>query len=178
MSAGSAAVHELRYVIGYGSDASHALAAHPHGYLSIALPGVVTALVIGMVAVAMRALGMRGAGTASRRGSAGAAHSLIRLWIACALALASIFAIQETLEGSGAVAHGGWIGLALAIPVGLVVALTMRGADAAQPLRIRRASLVGFGIAGTAVPMAPLLLHPQLATAPLRARGPPSSFAL
>lgn len=185
VSAGSAAVHQLRYVIGYGSGASHALAAHPHGYLSVALPGIVTALVIGMVAVTMRALGMRGPvalGPAtepgSRPASAGAGPTLLRLWIASASALGLIFVIQETLEGAGALAHGGWIGLALAIPVGLVVALAMRGVEAAGSLRLRRPSLVGFAVAAVATRVAPIVLRPQLAAAPLGARAPPRPFAL
>jgi apolipoprotein N-acyltransferase len=133
LGAGSAAIHQLRYAIGYGDTASHALASHGHAYLSVALPGVVTALLITIAAALMRVARGRHAVAAKRA-------SLLGLWLTCAFALAAIYGIQETLEGAGALAGGGWIGLALAIPAGLLVALALRGADAAE-LRVRGVAL-------------------------------------
>ena len=170
IGAASAAVHELRYAIGYGAGATRALAAHPHGYLSVVLPGVLTA-----VFITVTGLGMRLAGG---RRTVGARHiGLARLWTVCALALAIIFATQETLEGSGALLHGGWIGLALAVPIGLVVALALRGANAAEELRSRGPALLTQ--IATAAPLAAraAVFHAQRTPAPLGARGPPFAFA-
>jgi hypothetical protein len=141
LGAGSAAIHQLRYAIGYGDAAPHALDAHGHAYLAVALPGIVAALLIALAAFGMRmAAGTRT--SESRRLGFGA------LWLACAFALAAVYGVQETIEGAGAIAGGGWIGLALAIPAGLLVALGLRGASAAEqiefaalrlPIVIRRA---------------------------------------
>jgi hypothetical protein len=169
LGAGSAAIHQLRYAIGYGDAAPHALAAHAHGYLEVAFPGVVTAALIALAGALMRAAGARGWADAAggeadphrarrrpgprgdpdraRRREAGALAelgirgSLPALWLACALALATIYGVQETLEGAGAVAGSGWIGLALAVPAGFLVALAMRGAHAAETLSSPQALL-------------------------------------
>jgi hypothetical protein len=129
LGAGSAAIHQLRYAIGYGDAAPQALAAHGHGYLDAAFPGLATAGLIALAGVLMRLA--RG-----RRAASGERGSLLALWLTCAFVLAAVYGIQETLEGAGAVAGGGWIGLVLAIPAGLLVALGLRGADAAE-LRLR-----------------------------------------
>ena len=118
--AGSAAIHQLRYAIGHGDAAPH---AH-HGYLAVAFPGLTAAALIALAAVLMR-VARRPVPSQPRRAS------LLALWLGCTFGLAAIFAAQETLEGAGALAGGGWIGLLLAIPVGLLVALALRGADAA-----------------------------------------------
>ena len=167
--AASAVVHELRYLIAYGGGASHALAAHPHGYLSIALPGVITAALIALASFVLRAAGGRRA-EARRR-----PVPLLVLWLACSVALASIYGVQETLEGAGAIAGSGWIGLALAVPAGLLVAIAVRGADAAElpgiatlrPIAIQLASFVSAGARHA---------RRRIAVAPLGARGPPLAF--
>jgi hypothetical protein len=171
-AAGSAAVHELRYLIGYGGGASRALAAHPHGYFSVALPGVITATLITLAAALMRAAGARGPATRQVRiGFAG-------FWLACAVLLAAIYGIQETLEGAGAFAGGGWLGFALAIPVGLLVALALRGADVAEELRAPGAALRIFFAAAVARGARPLLAARRTAVARIRARGPPLAFVV
>jgi hypothetical protein len=131
LGAGSAAVHQLRYAIAYGDGAPHQLAAHGHGYLDVALPGVAIATILVLAAGLMRV---------ARARPVIAGSSLLGLWLACAVALAAIYGLQETLEGAGAVAGGGWIGLALALPAGLLVALALRGSDAAE-LRVPGVSL-------------------------------------
>lgn len=170
LGAGSAAIHQLRYAIGYGDAAPHALAAHGHGYLEIALPGVLTAALIALAGVLMRlARGRHDVDRAEIRAS------LPALWLAATLALATIYGVQETLEGAGAVAGSSWIGLALAIPAGLLVALALRGASAAEELRTPGAILRAFVIhASVRIPSTP--------TAPCRlpslrfgARGPPAA---
>ena len=163
MGAAAAAVHQLRYAIGYGEAAPHALGAHGHGYLVIVMP---IAMVLALLTMA-RAL----TGVARGRGSASARGSILPLWLISSVALAGIYGIQETIEGSGAIAGGGWIGLALAIPAGLLVALALRGADAAEvrPLALARIS----AIRGVSLALAPTSLRVRIPTARLGARGPP-----
>ena len=163
LGAGSAAIHQLRYAIGYGEGAPAALAAHPHGYFEAALPGIATSLVIAIAAAVVRI----GSGSARRR-----SRSFFELWLAYAFVLAAIYGLQETLEGSGAIANGGWIGIALAIPAGLLVALSMRGAEAAEAISrwieivVVRCTGVHF-VAITRERCASVVLHVR------GARGPP-----
>jgi hypothetical protein len=124
LAAGSAAIHQARYAIGYGQGAGRELAAHGHGYLTVALPFVVAAVVLALASLLMRVA--RG-----RQARSGA--SLHALWLVAALALAVIFTVQESLEGASVIQGGGWIGLALAVPAGLLVALALRGAASAEP---------------------------------------------
>jgi hypothetical protein len=159
-------------VIGYGGNASRALAAHPHGYLSVATPGALTATLIGLAAVLMRATGARGRSTNARSADA-MRLGFVSLWLGCAILLASIFAIQETLEGAGAVAGGGWIGLALALPVSALVALALRGSQAAEELRTAAATLRVFVPAVSRHGILPLRAPLRAAFAPIGARGPP-----
>jgi len=203
LGAASAAVHQVRYAIGYGDAAPHALAAHGHGYLAIALPGVLTATLLALAGMLMRAAGGRrgangaGGGTdRARRGATGAGGgpdgasefrawgaawirgSLPRIWIAATVALATIYGVQETLEGSGAFAGSGWIGLALAIPAGFLVAVALRGASAAESLRTRGAVLrpvvIHASVFTVHVPAVPRRL-PDLR---FGARGPPVAFVV
>ena len=150
-AAGSAAVHELRYLIGYGGAASRALAAHPHGYFSVALPGVITATLITLAGAMMRAAGARRPATRQVR------IGLAGFWLGCAVLLAAIYGIQETLEGAGAFAGSGGLGFALAIPVGLLVALALRGAEAADELRAPGAAVRIFFASVVARGTRPLL---------------------
>jgi hypothetical protein len=173
LGAGSAVIHELRYMIGYGPSAAHALAAHPHGYLSVLLPGVITATLIALASVLLRAAGARRSGL--NEPAAAFQPSLPVLWLACALALAVIYGTQETVEGAGAVLGGGWIGLALALPVGLLVALALRGADAAESLTRRAPSLRVFVIAAAPVGLRALLPPSRRVLTPLGARAPPAA---
>lgn len=170
MGAGSAAVHELRYAIGYRSAAAHELAAHPHGYLSLALPGILTALVISLAALGVRA--SRGSGSAAR-----SRQPLPPVWLACTIALAAIFATQETLEGAGALAHGGWIGLALAIPVGGFVALGLRAADEAEAGPARAPVLIASAVAVARLWTPVALAAGRTPQTVAGARAPPRSFA-
>src|SRR3954447_26625362 len=98
--AGAVATHQLRYAIAYGDAAPRALAAHNHGYMNVTLPALATLFVIAFAAVVIR------------------------------LALGTFYGVQESLEGAGALAGGGWIGFALAFPIGLLVAVGLRGSDA------------------------------------------------
>jgi len=105
------------------------------------------------------------------------------------MALFALYAVQESLEGllesghpvglAGVLGHGGWVAVPLALLLGLVVALLLRG----------RAAIVGH-VAGRAArgasrrPARSLLRLPRISPAPLEplaghlaGRGPPTSFA-
>jgi hypothetical protein len=156
----------LRYAIAYGDSAPSALAAH-HGYFDLALPSVATVFVLALAAMLIRIA--RGRDDGGERRTPFAA-----LWLCCALALGTIYGVQETLEGAGALAGGGWIGFALAFPAGLLVAIAIRGSDAAG-LRMR-ASVVGVSVTGTArVGIHAASAHSQLAALRVGARAPPAS---
>jgi len=133
LGVGALAVHELRYLVGYGGDARSALAAHGHSYLVLA-----TTLVVLVVLVA---LGVFLAGIA--RGAAesrGPASSARRLAAAAAGALLAIYSFQELVEGlvtpghpaglAGIYGNGGWSAVLFAGVVGLLIALMLRGAEA------------------------------------------------
>jgi hypothetical protein len=172
LAAGSAAIHQLRYMIGYGDGASRALAAHPHAYLTETVPAILTMLLIAIGGVLLRVA----RGSIPR--ASGRRASFTTLWLACALTLAAIYGTQETLEGAGAIAGSGWIGLALAVPGGLVVALAMRGADAAEALEVRRPLLRLVVVTASPLRSPRLVARATTASAPLGARGPPAPFVV
>jgi hypothetical protein len=174
LAAASAAVHELRYLIGYGHEASRALAAHPHGYLSVALPGVMTAALIALAGVLMRLAGRRD----TRSLAPTVRRSLPALWLCCTIALALIYGTQETLEGSGAIAGSGWIGLALAVPAGFLVALALRGADAAEALRVQGAALLAVSLGTYSSGLSTERGYAFAGVERIRARGPPLAFVM
>ncbi len=119
LAAGSATIHQARYELG---SASHGAAPH-HGYLKVVIPLVIAGLVLAMAGVLLRV---------GRGGSARTERPLWAGWLAAATALALIFSVQESIEGASFITGSGWIGLALAIPAGLLVALALHGASAAE----------------------------------------------
>jgi hypothetical protein len=167
--AGAVAIHQLRYAIAYGDSAPRALAAH-HAYFDLALPGVATIFVFALAAMLIRIA--RG-----RSASPGRRTPFAALWLCCALVLGTIYGVQETLEGAGALAAGGWVGFALAFPAGLLVALAIRGSDAAV-LRIRGPA-VRISVAGTArARVRAALARTRLPDLRLGARGPPCAYVV
>ena len=167
LGAGAVAIHQLRYAIAYGDAAPHELAIHNHGYFDLALPAVATVFVVALAAVLIRIA--RG-----RAASPGRRTSLAALWLCCALALGTIYGVQETLEGAGALAGGGWIGFALAFPAGLLVALAMRGADAAQ-LWLPAVALRIQVVRGARLRIRSVSARTRIAVMRLGARAPPKS---
>jgi hypothetical protein len=143
VAAGGVALHQLRYLLGYGSSSEHALASHGHGYLHVTtlLVGVVLALAVGQLVAALARPGAAPAG--ERRAPLG------RLWLGATLALLTVYTSQELAEGLLSAGHptglaalaagGGAWALPLAGALGLVVALLIRGADAAIAAASRRA---------------------------------------
>jgi hypothetical protein len=124
LPAGALLVHQLRYTLAYGSQASNQLAVQGHAYLGSLVPWIVALLAAGLwcfVARLARAwhIGRDDGGT----------RPLFRLWATTGLGLVAIYALQELLEGllvgghppglEGIFGHGGW----WSVPVAAVVAL-------------------------------------------------------
>ena len=122
LAAGSLAVHELRYLLGPSGES----AAPAHGYLAWLAPLAALALAI--------ACGVWLAGLGRRSAS----HARTLTWIGASGALLATYAMQETIEAlatpghPGLLAHGGWRAVPIALAVGGLVALGMRGARAAD----------------------------------------------
>jgi uncharacterized membrane protein YidH (DUF202 family) len=185
LPAGALAVHQLRYLLAYGDGAQHALQRSGHGYLSVVelLIGLVLALALGgllrriaQARLAERQLGFRA------------------LALACSVALLTIYAGQELLEGLLAPGHGcglagvfgagGWLAVPLALVGGAGMALVLRTADeaveaAAQAVRLPaglpwlRSAPVGVLIGGksSTLTTSPLARHPA-------GRGPPPLLSI
>ena len=175
VAAGAIAVHQLRYLVGYGGEAPQALQNQGHAYLDALIP--LLALLGGLTLLATVLAGMAGA---SQRPSRGV--PMVRALI-YAGAILAVFGAQETIEGvlvaghpggvAALVAHGGLIALPLAVGFGWVVWAAVRGlealeeqlrAPAAQRRRPRRTSAfhpavsaipAPAAIAGAAGPRAP-----------------------
>jgi hypothetical protein len=129
-------LHELRYLIGYGGGAGQALAEQGHGYLPFASVGVLLlfAAGVGQLLLAFR--------RALSSATASPAPPFGLLWLAAISALLTIYCSQELLEGLLASGHpngfgalaadSGWSALPLAVALGALVALALRGAAAAE----------------------------------------------
>ena len=128
------AVHELRYVLAFGPQASVELQRQGHSYLHSVVPWIV--LVLGLVVGGfLRSLGRAFAGHTS---ASRLTMSLAGMWLICTAALVSIYSVQELLEGMFAVGHpgglvgvfgyGGWWAIPSAACIGLVLATVFHGA--------------------------------------------------
>lgn len=121
-------LHQLRYAIGYGLGSPEARAGH--GYLSL-----VGALAVGLLALAALQLLSLATRPARQPGRSGPGFGVA--WAIIAVGLLAIFVAQELLEGllaggqgaQGLLAHSGWSAVPLAIALGAVVALALRGAE-------------------------------------------------
>jgi hypothetical protein len=180
LAAGTLGLHQLRYSLGYGGEAGHALRAQGHSYL-----GPVTASVVGVLILAL-ALGLhrlaRGE-AAPRRGG-----GFLRLWSGASAALLAIFAAQESVEGAVAtghpgglaalVAHGGWLAAPLAAVIGFLIALALRGASTAGEAALAVARRLSPTLAVRAPrvlapPRAPALYRVPVLAAAAAGRAPP-----
>lgn len=182
MPAGAVSVHELRYLLAYGSHASVALQHQGHAYLHSLVPWIAVSLGLGLGGFA-RALGRAWSG---ERSWSHYSISLAGLWLVCTASLVVIYAGQEAFEALFATGHpvgwagifgfGGWWAIPAAMCVGLVLAAAYHGARwvlATVARRARRRRTV----AGPATrPLArPRFIAPRLS--PLASgwsgRGPP-----
>ena len=124
---GAFAVHQLRYVAANGHDAGSRLAAEGHSYLDGFVPLLAAFVIAAVASLVIRAAAGREPGT----------PGLLRSrWVAFALAIFCVFAVQESLEGVFASGHasgfaavfgdGAWWAMPFAALVGLLVALAER----------------------------------------------------
>lgn len=145
---GALAVHQVRYLLAFRSDAPHELAGDGHGYLQALTPWIMLA-----VAVALGIGGLRARlAQAWRTGDPGCdrGRRLVWLWVLAAAGLLATYVGQELLEGLFATGHsqgltgilgaGGLWALPVSILAGGVLAAVVRGGRAlvAHVARLRR----------------------------------------
>ena len=132
LAAGAYGLHQLRYLLAYGSDSHHELASQGHAYLTFVAPLLAVLVVLSVLELVLRIAGAR-----TEVGHPRAPRFRV-LWSAAAAALLGSYSAQELVEGAvsrghaaglaGVFAHGGWVAIPLAIVLGLFVALLLRGA--------------------------------------------------
>jgi len=171
LAAGSLAVHELRFLAGYGGEDAVA----GHGYLAWAAP--LLALLIAAGCGAWLARVGRSSTSAPRRFGVA--------WIGATGSLLGTYVVQEMIEGltstghPGLAAHGGWIALPAALLVGGLVALMLRGAQAADRAAAVAAKpwsplQLAFAAPAAIVRIAdPAMPRPRILGRRLAGRGPP-----
>ena len=125
------AVHEGRYLLGYGGHAEQALARQGHAYLAFAAPLVAISVAAVVAWVLVRATGATGVPRASTQPT-----STIRVAVACGVAVLVLYVGQETLEGmlssghphgaAGLLGAGGWTAVPLAALAGAALAMALR----------------------------------------------------
>jgi hypothetical protein len=129
LALGAFAVHQLRYLIAFGSSSSEELARQGHGYMAAWLP------ILGVFTISA----MLGTLIRGRFGARLAQASLSRRAAIFAAALLAIFVTQESLEGVLAAGHpggvaavlgyDGWSAVPLAAAIGFVAALLARALE-------------------------------------------------
>ncbi|CAB4685009.1 MAG: hypothetical protein F2663_01085 [Actinobacteria bacterium] len=145
------AVHQLRYLLGYGSSAGQALAAQGHGYVNSLAPWLALLLAFAIGSGILRiSAGLHGVATPTRR-------AFTAVWAASTVALIGLYVVQETLEEyvasghpsgfTGVFGHGGWWALVLALAFGAVIAASVGLVDDLVEFAVRsRASRVWWAI--------------------------------
>jgi hypothetical protein len=178
------AVHQLRYLLAFGTGASAELQRQGHSYLHSVAPWLVLGL--GLAAGALlSSLGraLSGQTTLPRYG-----FSLLGLWLTCSVCLIAIYASQEFLEGLFATGHpgglpgifgyGGWWAIPAALCVGLVLAALLHGARwLLREVAARHAHRLPTALARSVHPAPPVdALLPRVAPLALGwcGRGPPA----
>ena len=134
--AAALAVHQLRYVLAYGSQVRDELAEQGHSYLHTLTPWIVLALGVAFGAF----LGRLAEAWRDDAGEPSPRRRLAGLWLVAAAGLLGVYAAQEWLEGLFATGHptglqgifggGGLWAIPSALAVGGVLALLVRGARA------------------------------------------------
>jgi hypothetical protein len=138
LAAGALLLHKLNGLAGGGT-----MAGHGHSYLPL-VAALVTVLLVLTCARFARELWQASRG----RVQAFASPSFGNLWLIASTGLLSTFALQEWIEGwitpghpatlSHALAHIGWLGPVVAVALGALIALLVRGSRAAIELLARR----------------------------------------
>jgi hypothetical protein len=159
------AVHQGRYELAYGSQASQALAAQGHGYLDSLAPWVALMLALGFGVFLTRV-----ARAAAGRGATEHQRPFVRLWLLTWACLLIAYSAQEWLEGifavghpggiEGIFGHGGSWAIFLSALAGLAVAALLRAAFAlVSAISHRAAPPTGDTSIGSLSPrLAPLVL--------------------
>lgn len=129
------AVHQLRFLLAFGSGAGAELAETGHSYLHSVVPWIM--LVVGL-SVGAFLFALSRAASGRRSTSSPQRLSFLSLWLMCAACLLAIYCTQEFLEGLFATGHptgiegifgfGGLWAIPSAVAVGLVLAAILRGA--------------------------------------------------
>ena len=166
--AGAFAVHQLRFMLAFGSSAGMELTRQGHSYLHSLVPWIVS-----LLAVAIGGF-LWGLGRALRGQVSIPRYtlSLAALWIVCSACLVGIYIVQEFLEGLFATGHpaglvgifgyGGWWSIPVALCIGLVLAAIFHGARWVLEEVAERSSTV----VGGATPRLAPLPHPADAWLP------------
>jgi hypothetical protein len=166
---GAFTVHQLRYELAFGSDASRELADQGHAYLHELTPWIVLAVALGLGGLIARLARAWRTGEADR----GTAHCVVVLWALASAGLFSIYVGQEMLEGLFATGHpqglvgilgdGGLWALPASIAVGGLLALVVWGGRVLVA-RVARRSRQRSPIAPTRAPK--LVVRPDLVALP------------
>jgi hypothetical protein len=138
LALGTLGVHQLRYLLAYGSDAGEALAHQGHGYLTQVAP-VLAGLSVAAIAATLIVAALR-----RRPPAADGSVPIFAATMLFAAGLLAIFSTQELAEGvlapghpgglDAVLANGGWIAAPLALAIGALVALLTRGLEGAERL--------------------------------------------
>jgi hypothetical protein len=171
---GALAVHKLRYVLGTRHEDEHV-----HAYLPWAVLIACALVALVLAEFAARAV------VAARRGGPKAPPPAGIRWLAVSGLLLAIFSAQEVAEQAlthghvefahSVLADGGWTALPVALAIGAVIALLLRGARALLALVTRRRSTPRRPPEPSGRRLSPRLrpLVPAIACN-LAGRGPPS----
>jgi hypothetical protein len=137
------ALHQLRYLIGYAGHSESALAHHGHAYLTALTPIVMALIALAGAHFVVLLTRARRLGAVE-----GAPPPLRMLSLGASAVLLAIYASQELTEGllesghpggaAALLAHGGLVAVPLALGLGTVVALLLRGARSAIAVAARR----------------------------------------
>ena len=149
MPAAAFAVHQLRFRLAYGAEASQVLAAQGHSYMTSFAPWLVLGLALALGAFVLRVARAAG-GRPDGRPDAHPRRSFAGLWALSSASLVAIYTAQELVEGlfaaghpggmNGVFGHGGWWAVVLAIGVGAALAGLLRIACAVVVLARRLAA--------------------------------------
>jgi hypothetical protein len=136
---GAFVVHQLRYRIAYGPQASAQLAAQGHSYLDSFAPWLVLLLCLATGSFLARVAQALATGRRVER-----RRSFAAVWMTTSVLLTAIYAVQELLEGlvaaghpsglAGIVGHGGWWAAIVAVAVAAIIALLLSAEAAAVDL--------------------------------------------
>jgi hypothetical protein len=164
LPAGALLVHQLRYLLAYGSQASDQLGAQGHAYLGSLVPWIVLVAGGGLGCFIARLA------RAWRVGSDGSSRRAFWvLWATTAGSLVAVYCVQELLEGlfaaghppglAGIFGHGGWWSLPAAAAVSLLTVMLLRVGRALVQLAARsRGAAQRRSRRGSSFPLSAVLL--------------------